>query len=232
MHSILSTTRRSTALLAAGVALLAAGPAMANNQAVQRALEHRPELSSFYQGLINTGVLGELKPNVTYTVFAPTNKAMERISAERYPCFYSQQCVNEVADILRNHIVEGPVMFGHGANPSAAYSIDNTHITFGNRSPSRDNTRISNNTVNGAAIVKNTAMGGGQLYEINGVLASPQELAEVSEYKYVTVDGPEVVIVPVPTHAVVTTNQVFYAPDGSPDGVSQTITQEPLNESR
>ncbi|MFZ8477632.1 hypothetical protein ACO1MN_15335, partial [Staphylococcus aureus] len=85
--------------------------------------------------------------------------------------------------------------------------------------------RASNYTVNGARIVKNTALGGGQLYEINGVLASQHELAGVMQYKYVEVDGPEVVIVPMPTHAVVTTNQVFYAPDGSPDGISQTITQ-------
>ena len=215
--------RSILSLLLAGSAMLAAMPAVAGNKTVENSLRSRPELSSFYQGLVNTGVLDELDPDTTYTVFAPTNTAMERISPEKYPCFYSQQCVEEVADIMRNHIVEGPVLFGHGANPNAAYSIDHTHIVFGERSPNRANTRVSNVTVNGAKITRNTAMGAGQLYNIDGVIAEPQEMANVSQYKYVEVEAPKVVLVPVP----VTTKQVFYAPDGSPDGISQTITEQP-----
>ncbi|MFM9889499.1 MAG: fasciclin domain-containing protein [Rickettsiales bacterium] len=217
-----------TALLASS-AMLAAAPAFAGNKTVENALKNRPELSSFYQGMINTGVLDELDPNTTYSIFAPTNTAMERISPEKYPCFYSQQCVEEVADIMRNHIVEGPVLFGHGSMPSAAYSVDHTHITFGNRSASRNNTRVSNVTVNGARITRNSAMGAGQLYNISGVIANPQEMADVTQYKYVEVEAPRVVLVPVPTHTVVTTKQVFYAPDGSPNGISQTVTEQPTS---
>jgi hypothetical protein len=68
--------------------------------------------------------------------------------------------------------------------------------------------------------------GGGMLYEINGVIATPQQRVSVSQMKYVAA-ADEVVLVPLPGPSTTVTKKVYYAPDGTPDGVSETsVTTE------
>jgi uncharacterized surface protein with fasciclin (FAS1) repeats len=151
--------------------------ANANNATVENALKARPELSNFYQGLVNTGVLSELKENASYTVFAPTNDAFDKISPEKYACFYSQACKADVAEVLRHHIVKGehPVRTGSDQQGSinSLFSINDYHVIASE--PFKDNF-----TINGVEIKKENQLAGGILYSINGVLATPRELAVFS----------------------------------------------------
>lgn len=196
--------------LMAGTALFT-NPAQARNEYIENALKNRPELSSFYQGLVNTGVINELNEGVSYTIFAPTNDALASLSEEKYPCFYSEQCKGEAADILRNHIVPQEVNF---ASPGAkgVFSIDKTLIHLGK--PARNSF-----TVDGHNVVRQQQMAGAVLYEIDGVIADAQELSNVSALKYV----PMAVVEPQPA-VNTTTEKVYYSPEGRPDGISTTTT--------
>lgn len=197
--------------MAAGASFYA-GYASAGNSTIEDALKSRENLSAFYQGLVNTGVINELDSGASYTVFAPTNDAMKKISQDKYPCFYSQQCADEVADILRNHIVKGEVAMGTtGPTKTGVFSIDGEHLalgTVGNR----------DYTVNGKEIETQHQLLGSVLYEIDGVIAEPQELSDVGSLKYVHVP----VATPVAQQTV--QEQMYYAPDGRPDGYSRTVT--------
>jgi uncharacterized surface protein with fasciclin (FAS1) repeats len=225
----MKSLRHTTAVLGTAVLLsVAAHDAYASNATVENTLRSHPELSSFYQGLVNTGVLAGLDPSTSYTIFAPTNKALAKISQEKYPCFYSQQCTEEVGDILRNHIISNPLQLGNGPDLSAAYSVNMEHLNLTDSSPSRnhENDNPTNYLVDGHRVLHAEAMGAGHLYEINGVIATAQQKMNVSRLKMA--DQTEVVLMPLPpTTTKVVQQKVYYAPDGAPDGVSQsTVTTE------
>ena len=107
-------------------------PAHANNKAVESALQSHPDLSMFYEALISTGVLKELKEGDDYTVFAPTNDAFVQIDANEYPCFYSAQCRAEVAAILRNHIIDDKYTIAElakrGGNPASSIGKEDIYV--------------------------------------------------------------------------------------------------------
>jgi uncharacterized surface protein with fasciclin (FAS1) repeats len=88
-----------------GLMALHVPAANANNTNVEAALASQPDLSTFYQALLNTGVASELKEDGSYTVFAPTNAAFAEIQPGVYPCFYAIQCRPNLAAVIRNHIV-------------------------------------------------------------------------------------------------------------------------------
>jgi uncharacterized surface protein with fasciclin (FAS1) repeats len=148
--------------------------AQANNSTVENALKSRPELSTFYNGLVSTGVLSELSEGQPYTVFAPTNEAFAKLDASHYPCFYAPQCKAQVADILRRHIVPGEKHLSD-MNPEGGvysmFSIDKQHVVGGQ--PAKDQF-----TVDGQKVLSENQLLGGELYEINGVLATDRDLVQ------------------------------------------------------
>jgi len=149
--------------------------AQANNSRVEEALKNRPDLSVFYQGLINTGVINELKENTSYTVFAPTNAAFDKLPPDKYPCFYSTTCQHQAAEILRNHIVPGEKHLSDlGTHPGgimSLFAIDDEHIIASE--PFKDQYEI-----NGRKVISESQLLGGVLYRIDGVLATPRDMVQ------------------------------------------------------
>jgi uncharacterized surface protein with fasciclin (FAS1) repeats len=193
-------------ILLAGIGVFCAAPAQADNSTVENAIKNRADLSSFYEGLVNTGVIRELKPNTMYTVFAPTNDALSRISQDKYPCFYSVQCKAEIAQIMRNHIVPGEQHLSDVVKQKGGvHSINSYFIRIGEMNP-------NDFVANGKDIIYTASLAGGMLYKIDGVLASDRQMALLA------------------APAVVTTTTVRTIPDpacgpaGCPDRVSQTTT--------
>lgn len=191
--------------------LTSASMSFAGQTSIESELSSRPELSDFYSGLKNTGVINELNRGVPYTIFAPTNAAMAKITETKYPCFYSEQCREEAANILRNHIVPQEISF---ADPGrfAAVSIDGMNIGL-------SQPRKGDYYVNGHEVVNQMQLMGGVLYEIDGVIASPQELADVSRLKVV----PVAVVVPSQVNEETVTKKVYYDSAGDP-GHTTTVT--------
>lgn len=199
----------AAATLATGLAM-GAGSAMAANDYIERALKKRPNVSKFYEAAKKMGVLDELQDGKTYTVFAPTNAAFEKLTQDKYPCLYSGQCREEIADILRNHFVPESVTFT-GPIKSVVFSMDKMNVNLG--SEAGEVTSAS-----GHRIVNRGQVIGGIICEINGVIASGQELANISQLKFLPVEVKNEVI------EKTVTDKVFYAPDGTQDGVSRTTS--------
>lgn len=157
---------------------LCASSALAENVRVNEEISSRPELSLFYDALQSTGVAKEMNKVVSYTVFAPNNEAMRKISYslsdEDTACAQSQKCNEALAKILRNHIVPEEVAFS-GPDKLAAYSIDGESLSF-------SQPRKGDYFVNGAKVETQYQLGGGILYEINKVLATPQEKLDFKTY--------------------------------------------------
>lgn len=193
-----------------------ATPAMAANGALMDALKHRENISSFTDALIATGVADELQPNRSYTVFAPTNEAFSKLQDTNFPCLQDTQCKAAFAAIIRNHIVPGQVTFT-GPVKGAVFSIDQMNINLGVQ-------RGEVRTAAGYNIVNRGQVLGGIVCEIDGVIATPQELVDVTAVRYVPVATERNVI------EKTTVDKVFYAPDGTPDGMSRvtTYTTEPI----
>jgi len=186
----------------------------ADNENVEDAIKSRPDLSTFYQALINTGVNHELRPDMSYSVFAPTNQALARISQEQYPCFYRAACREEVAMIVRNHIIPGKVYIDDAAKQKGGlYSIGGRFVTIGE--PFRNDYAVAGNNV-----LYMAWYGSGILYKIDGVIANPLELAMLeypAEYAGLS------------EHVITQTTQKTIpdpacGPGGCPDAVTQTIT--------
>ena len=210
---------------AAGVIGFFSSPAFATNTAVENSMKGNSNVSAFYQAMIDTGVVNELNSGGSYTVFAPTNAAMNEISRDKYPCFYSHACKEELADIVRNHIVSHEVGLEDSLH-SAVFSIDKTHLAM-------NEPQKRNYTVEGHKIVKQHQLLGSALYEIDGVIANPQELANIAQPKViaVTTGAALVPVAMVPVTTVVTpveqrvvTKKTYYAPEGTPDGETKTTT--------
>jgi uncharacterized surface protein with fasciclin (FAS1) repeats len=166
--------KRSLTCMAALAGTCIAGAALANNAMVEDALKSRPDLSVFYQALANTGVLSELREGQPYTVFAPTNAAFARITRDQYPCFYSSDCKAQVAEVLRRHIVPGEKHLSD-MNPQGGimsmFSIDGQHIVAGE--PEKDKF-----AVDGQNVISENQLMGGDIYKIDGVMASNRVMAQ------------------------------------------------------
>ncbi len=153
--------------------------AHADNSTIENALRNRPDLSIFYQNLIDSGVMAELKEGQSYTVFAPTNDAFAKIKPEQYPCFYSGDCKAQIADVLRNHIVSGEKQLedlgGHpGEGIMSMFSINHQHLTAGE--PYKDHYSI-----NGSNILSESQLAGGILYRIDDVLVGGPDMVKLIE---------------------------------------------------
>lgn len=81
------------------------GAAQAANDGVNSALESHDDLSLFLQAMINTGVANELRSDVSYTIFAPTNAAIAEGMPYASSCYYSPNCRLQMAAVVRNHIL-------------------------------------------------------------------------------------------------------------------------------
>jgi uncharacterized surface protein with fasciclin (FAS1) repeats len=208
---------RATIISLAGIlsaALIA--PAQAANPNVENALARHPELSTFYQALVNTGVINELQPNASYTIFAPRNDAFTRISTNEYPCFYSQICRDQVADVLRNHIVPGQVYLSDAVRAKGGvYSIDNRFISIGE--PSRNNYAID-----GKNVVRTNDIRGGYIHTLDGVIANEREMAMFEQPRIIT--QRETVTTTTTAGVPVITYEPTYAPTYAPGNVSQSTT--------
>lgn len=190
--------------------------AHADNSTVENALKSRPDLSEFYRGLVNTGVIHELAPDVSYTVFAPTNAAFAGIPVDRYPCFYSQTCREEVAEILRHHIMAGQVYVDTVAqHQGGVYSINKRFVAISE--PSRNDY-----TVDGHAVLTEFMLGEGVLYRINGVIANDYDLAKVETPKYTPVAAQTTTTT---TTEKKVTDKVCPPGEDCPDTVSTTVTR-------
>ena len=196
-------TQTSLATILATIAF--AVPAKADNQRIESALKERPELASFYEALLVTGVNHELKDGTSYTIFAPTNEAFAAISKEQYPCFYSEQCKTQIADVIRNHIVKGEQHVDDVVKQKGVlFSIDKRQISIGEPNPDKY-------TAEGQNIVRTNGLLGSMLYSIDGIIANQQELSAF--------------VAPVST--TVTQKVISYSPAGTVDGkttVVQTTT--------
>lgn len=210
------TTKQTYLAMAVVAATAFSTPVLAANDGITDALKHRDNLSAFTDAMIATGVINELQPNRSYTIFAPTNAAFAKLNNNDFPCLANAQCKAEVADILRNHIVPGQVTFT-GPVKGAVFSIDNMNLNLGTRN-GEVRTVAGNNIVNRGQVL------GGIVCEIDGVIATAQELANVTAIRYQPVKVEHNII------ERTTVDKVYYAPDGTPDGMSKvtTFTAEPV----
>lgn len=179
-------------------------PALANNSAVENALASQSNLSMFYQALLNTGVANELNENTEYTVFAPTNAAFMEIKPGVYPCFYSVQCRDGVAAILRNHIVPRNESIGEFANWGGDIP------TLGNRKLYVEEAYKNQYTVEGHYVLTRREGDDVSLYAIDGVIADNRDLAQFQTQPnsntvvYKTVTTHRTTVVTPPGSAVIT----------------------------
>lgn len=170
--------KRFFLIAAALVAMISAVPAQANNKAVESAIQSHPELSTFYEALISTGVLNELKPGEDYTVFAPTNDAFVAIDAHEYPCFYSAQCREEVAAILRNHIIDDHYsieeLVKRGGNPASSIGKEDIYVEEIFRGQYK---------AEGQPVRDTIETGGSVVFPIDGVITHGDELDQFKALK-------------------------------------------------
>lgn len=186
-------------LLLMGIPL--AQPAQAGHPRLEKAISARPELASFYEALIVTGVNTELRDGHPYTIFAPTNEAFAAITREQYPCFYSEQCKAQIADVVRNHIVPGEEHISDVVKRKGVlFSIDRRQIPIGMPNPNRF-------TADGQNIIRANGLLGSMLYTIDGLIASPQEL----------------VMFTTPVNRTVTQRVISYSPAGTVDGRTTVV---------
>jgi len=200
-------------ILLALISSIMAISAHADNIMIEDALRKRADLSSFYQALVETGVNHELNANTTYTVFAPTNEALARISRNQYPCIQAMSCKAEIAAIVRNHIVQGAVnLDDESSQRGRLVSISGRYVAIG---------ELSRNgyAVDGNNIIYATSLGNSMLYKIDGVIANPVELASLQYPVYA----------PVQEKKIIRTTQKTIpdpacGPHGCPDATTQTTT--------
>ncbi len=176
-------------------------PAYANNARVEAAIKARPELASFYEAMVVTGVNQELKEGASYTVFAPNNEAFAALSKSQYPCFYSEQCKAQIADVIRNHIVSGEQHVEDVVKQKGAlFSIDKRQIAIGEPNPDKF-------TADGRNILRTNGLLGSMLYTIDGLIANQQELAMFTT----------------PVSTTVTQRVISYSPVGTVDGKTTVV---------
>ncbi len=176
-------------------------PAHADSQRIESAIKSRPELASFYEALMVTGVNHELNDGTSYTIFAPTNEAFAAISKDKYPCFYSEQCKAQIADVVRNHIVKGEEHVEDVVKQKGAlFSIDKRQVIIGEPNPDKF-------TAEGHNILRTHGLLGSILYTLDGVIANQQELSAFV----------------VPVNTSVTQKVISYSPVGTVDGKTTIV---------
>ena len=200
------------------MSLFAVG-AHADDSTVEAAIASRPELSQFNLALHKTGVINELN-GTNYTVFAPNNAAFAKLTKRKYPCLYSPECTDEVAEIVRNHIVPGEVHVSDSVRGDAVFSIDQTHLHVFEPHKGRY-------TVEGKKIVSQNQLAGNMLYVIDGVIADKDELSDLESLP------PQPIVFNVPTTKTeeTVTREYRYSPNGAPTGeihgtTTTTVTRD------
>jgi len=189
-----------------------ASAAYADNTDVENAIKSRPDLSSFYQELIATGVNHDLIPGQSYTIFAPTNGAFSEIHQKQYPCFYKAECQAEVAAIIRNHIIPGEVRIDDAVkHEGGLFSIGSRLVNIA--APSKDNYAVDGNKV-----ISTSSFGSGILYKIDGVIANPHELALLQDEEYASTTKEDTII------SKKTISDPACGPGGCADETTQTTT--------
>lgn len=167
---------RTTAIMGAltgYVLLFSAVTTYAANDTVVNAIKKQEDLTSFYEALYNTGVMDELGPHTSYTIFAPVNEAFAAIAYDTYPCFYSRQCRGEVANIVRNHFVVGEVNLKEAtSHKGGVYSMDKRFISVAHAGKGKESFMVD-----GHKVLSTHQLAGGVLYRIDGVIANDVELA-------------------------------------------------------
>jgi uncharacterized surface protein with fasciclin (FAS1) repeats len=165
-----------------GVSVIAV-PAQAGNSSVETTVRSFGDLSMFYQAMVNTGVINELRESENYTIFAPTNAAFAQVTQQNYPCFYSIQCRAQVAAVLRNHIIVG------------SYSLPNLATrgmgikTAGGRNVLIEEPYKDSYSVEGRKVLSASNVGNNMVYRIDGVIAEPQELSQFQTVTYAPAPG-------------------------------------------
>ncbi len=201
-----------TTLALLGFLFAACGSAFAANSRVEAALGNQGNLSMFYQALLNTGVANELNEGTDYAIFAPTNAAFQQISPRQYPCFYSAQCKNEVAAVLRNHIV--PMR-----RPIREFAQMGRNIpTMGGKRLYVEEPYVGHFTVDEERIAFMNDVDG--LYQIDGVIADNRDLAAFQKAPVAEAPG-TVTERTTTTHRTVVVPSSpggYYLPGGLPSG--------------
>lgn len=146
-------------------------PVQAGNSGVEAAIRSRPDLGTFYQALVSTGVLDELKESGDYTVFAPTDTAFVQIDQRTYPCFYSAQCKAEVAALLRNHIRDEKDTIARLSKWGGA-GIP----TIGKRELYVEEVFKNNYHVEGHKVLSGDEADGSLVYRIDGIISDDEEM--------------------------------------------------------
>lgn len=200
-------------LIAALSATLLATSALAANDTVTKAIDSRGELSQFQIALEKTGVINELQSGKRYTIFAPNDAAFAKLTDKDYPCLYSPQCTEEVAKILRNHIVaDQEVLVSDASRGAAVYSINKHHIHVAEG-------RKGDYTVDGNNVISQNQLPGNVLYVIDGVIADKEQLAALK-----TVKAIPVALTPSTTTKQTSSREFRYRPDGSPGAAIESTT--------
>ena len=153
--------------------------AQAGNSSVETTIRSYGDLSMFYQAMVNTGVINELRENEDYTIFAPTNGAFAEITQQNFPCFYSAQCRPQVAALLRNHIIVGKYDLPNLTSRGQGIR------TIGSRTVLIEEPYVASYTVEGNKILSASDVGGNMIYRIDGVIAQPKELNQFTTVNYV-----------------------------------------------
>lgn len=150
--------------------------AYAFSSGLNSTINERSDIGQF-RSLINRTHVVENLPQGTYTVFAPNDGAMAKIDSTTYPCFYSDQCLTEQENIVRNHIVKGEINLGDVARgEGGVYAINKHRISVSE--PTKGEFYVD-----GHKVISQNLTSGGMLYVIEGVVASPLELSELKTLK-------------------------------------------------
>ncbi len=180
--------------------------AHADNVNVEAALKERPELSIFYKALMASGVNHDLNSGRAYTIFAPTNDAFSRLGQKEYACFYTAECPELVAEIVRNHIIPGEVYIGDATDRVGGFYSIGRFVDVG---------ELFRNdyAVDSHYSLDMWQIPGGVLYEIDGVIANPGELELLHE-----VSQP-------PEQTTSVSQKTIHDPRCKPDGCADEVTQ-------
>lgn len=167
-----SNARFGKALMAGAAISLISLSAYAFGSGLNSTINERGDLMQFRNLIARTHVVENL-PTGSYTVFAPVDSAFVEVTSNKFPCFYTvDQCTNEQADILRNHIVQGEVNLHDAASgKGGVFSIDKRHVAVSE--PTKGEFYVD-----GHKVLSSNLTSSGMLYVIDGVIATPQELAD------------------------------------------------------
>lgn len=158
----------------ATVGLLVCGNdnAQAANQDVTNALESRDDLALFQQAMIHAGVANELRPDVSYTLFVPTNAAFSEGAPYASSCYYSPNCRAQMAAVVRNHIL--PI----NERVSVLAKRGGDISTLGTRKLDVEEPFKGSYAVNGIPILNQSDGTKIKVYRINAIIADAPELGQ------------------------------------------------------